>query len=277
MGDNLLIHITFKQSTRGMLDFSFKNNTDVVFSLGDFLGEGPIKDLAKLEGLEFRLSWLKNRLGLSEEHVASIEQDFKKTVRCLEEVKEHEKVAIWFSDNASEQFGMKLVCTWLADKNVLIQLYNCSENMSKLNNSWSIRNTGEVNSEQVQKMIANQMFHIVTAEQNQQYKAEVQRLTQSDAIVRTWKNGIIIEDKHFRDDAQIMAHAKKIQLELKTNEYFIAARLIGEVLGWSEHDISDAWIEYRLRELIKEGLFEYVGDLREMRLYKIRVKNNPVS
>lgn len=33
----------------------------------------------------------------------------------------------------------------------------------------------------------------------------------------------------------------------------------------------DEWIEYRLRILVKQGVFTYKGDLKAMRLYEVKL------
>ncbi|MGN7384043.1 DUF3658 domain-containing protein [Paenibacillus sp. SAFN-117] len=38
-----------------------------------------------------------------------------------------------------------------------------------------------------------------------------------------------------------------------------SARLIGEAIGYCEQDIGDSFFEYRLRELIYEGVLEIKG------------------
>lgn len=58
------------------------------------------------------------------------------------------------------------------------------------------------------------------------------------------------------------------------NENYIkSARLIGEVTGHLNQYIGDQFIEYRLRNLIEQGIFEYEGSLAGMRYYNIRLAN----
>lgn len=53
-----------------------------------------------------------------------------------------------------------------------------------------------------------------------------------------------------------------------------APRLIGEVIGHMEQYTGDEWIEYRLRHLIEQGIFEYRGELHAMRYYEVKLKES---
>lgn len=59
---------------------------------------------------------------------------------------------------------------------------------------------------------------------------------------------------------------------MQEEPYIKAARIVGEVYGELQ-DFDDLFIEYRLRELIEKGYFEYKGDLSAMRFYEVRSKD----
>ena len=103
-------------------------------------------------------------------------------------------------------------------------------------------------------------------------QSEAIQLMEGHSIIRTWKDGTILEDDETRDDAEIIRYAKELLSDVADNEFIIAARLIGQVYGLSNHDIRDTWIEYRIQSLIDKGVLEYLGDLSEMRLYQVRVR-----
>lgn len=58
-----------------------------------------------------------------------------------------------------------------------------------------------------------------------------------------------------REDDFIIACARRLQEEQEEVHYQVAARLIGEVLGHMEELREVEWIEYRLRQLIQQGIF----------------------
>lgn len=50
----------------------------------------------------------------------------------------------------------------------------------------------------------------------------------------------------------------------------LSARLIGEVLGHLTQFACDDFIEYRVRTLVQQGIFEMEGKFEGMRFYSIR-------
>lgn len=267
-----MIHIASKQATKGLLNFSLNNPKEEVLLVGDYYGEGPLKNLNNEAGLRERMAWLKNILKLDEEEIQGINTNFKKTMKALSELEDGEDLAVWVSNNAGEQFALAFVCYLVRGRNCNIHVYNCSENMASIWPKIAIRSTVEINDKQVQEMIQKQMSHLLTEEERRQYEQEAIKYLNSDAMLRNWRVNASIEIAETRDDALIIKHGKSLEKELGEQTYYKAVRLVGEVLAWSEYDVSDAWIEYRLQQLIKNGLFEYQGDLKEMRLYEIRLK-----
>ena len=74
-----------------------------------------------------------------------------------------------------------------------------------------------------------------------------------------------------REDDFIIACARRLQEEQEEVHYQVAARLIGEVLGHMEELREVEWIEYRLRQLIQQGIFSYQGELQGMLHYKVKL------
>ena len=139
---------------------------------------------------------------------------------------------------------------------------------------YDIRHSGEVSPEQMKRMLKLNVLEPLTEDQLALLQAEAVQLMEGHSIVRTWIRGRIIEDDESRDDQEIIRYASDMQYKYGSHDFFNAARLIGHVLGWSEHDINDTWIDYRLRMLIKKGIFESIGHLREMRSYQIRLNTS---
>jgi len=51
-----------------------------------------------------------------------------------------------------------------------------------------------------------------------------------------------------------------------------SARLIGEVIGNVDQYIGDGFVEYRVRLLIMNGIFEIKGVPKAMRYYSVKLK-----
>ncbi|MGM9957335.1 MAG: DUF3658 domain-containing protein, partial [Peribacillus sp.] len=139
---------------------------------------------------------------------------------------------------------------------------------------YDIRHSGEVSPEQMKRMLKLNLLDPLPEDQLALLQAEALQLMEGQSIVRTWIRGRIIEDDESRDDQEIIRYASDMQSEYGIDNFYNAARLIGHVLGWSEHDINDTWIDYRLRMLIKKGIFESIGHLSEMRSYQVRLNTS---
>lgn len=70
----------------------------------------------------------------------------------------------------------------------------------------------------------------------------------------------------------IIACAKRLQEEEQV-QYQVAAKIIGEVIGQMEQFREAEWIEYRLRQLIKQGVFTYQGELIGMLHYQVKLSD----
>ena len=55
-------------------------------------------------------------------------------------------------------------------------------------------------------------------------------------------------------------------------EFLKAPRVISEALGLVEQLVGDTFLEYRLKQLIKQEVFEFEGSLDEMRFYSVKLE-----
>ncbi|MFD1067869.1 DUF3658 domain-containing protein [Oceanobacillus locisalsi] len=134
----------------------------------------------------------------------------------------------------------------------------------------NIRTTAECNTQQLLYFYTHSNT-AVTKEMRKNFEQAGEELLQRDSIVRSWKQGEIIDELETRDDAFIMEYTKREEQEDKADDFIIAARVVGGVLGESEQILSDLWIEYRIRSLIESGCLMYKGSLQSMRMYRIKV------
>ena len=265
-----MIHIIFGESAAGSMRFAFKKDKAEIIAFPNFLGEGPIQGLFTTAGLNARVAWLERAFRIDGLDWTS---RFEQAIKQLEAVAEGESVLIWASENAAEQFGLRIVCHVLANNNCAIFHCNTTENMLFLHHERNlqqlIRHSGEISAEQMRTMLHEKQYDQLSTQQIAHFSTQAKQLMQGSSLLRTWHRGEILEDVETRDDALILQYLKELQQEM--NEEFIRApRLIGHVLGFSEHDIHDTWIEYRLLTLIKQGAVNYHGDLREMRKYAVQ-------
>ncbi|MCH7323315.1 DUF1835 domain-containing protein [Solibacillus sp. MA9] len=263
-------HIIFGESAAGSLKFALKKEAAQIIAFPDYLGEGPIQELLTKEGLKQRSSWLEQVFRMDGSQWAN---SFEQAIKQLEKVTEEDSVLVWASENAAEQFGLRLICHVLQYKNCPIYFCDTYENMLYLhpqhNVQMEIRHTGEVSSEQFRHILTEKLFEQLAPDEISDYAKQAAKLMQGNSLLRTWRRGEIFEDVETRDDALIFHYLQELQQE-SNEEYIRAPRIIGHVLGFSVHDIHDTWIEYRLLALIGQGKVAYRGDLRTMRTYEVK-------
>lgn len=73
-------------------------------------------------------------------------------------------------------------------------------------------------------------------------------------------------------DGFIINTVEKSHQKKKHNDFIKTARIIGEVLGHLNQYIGDQFIEYRVRRLIVDGIFDMEGVPKAMRYYSIKMK-----
>lgn len=65
----------------------------------------------------------------------------------------------------------------------------------------------------------------------------------------------------------------KLHKERGNSDFIKSARLIGEVIGHSLHVVGDGFIEYRVRELIVNGILDIKGVRKAMRFYEVKFRS----
>ena len=272
-------HILFSQSAYGSLNHALKGEPVDIIVFPNFFGEGPIHGLLTEEGFTQRVEWLQKAYQFDDRMSQQYVGLFKEAMARIQQIKEGEQVTVWTCENATEQFGLRLVSYLLSGRKCTIFVCNTYFPMLYFHEDThtqnDIRHSGEVSPDQMKQMLKLNVLDEFTQDKIAHLQAEALQLMEGQSIVRTWVRGRIIEDEESRDDEVIIHYANELQSKYGVDEFYNATRLIGHVLGWSHHDINDTWIDYRLRMLIKNGVFDYKGDTSEMRSYQIRLKKEP--
>ncbi|WP_407269749.1 DUF3658 domain-containing protein [Radiobacillus sp. PE A8.2] len=120
--------------------------------------------------------------------------------------------------------------------------------------------TGELSPERI--------THLLTAEEREKLESEWEQLSTQQEVLRIWQEGKLHHvDASYFDDF-IISKAKK----LDRGEFMKSARLIGEVIGHLEQYIGDGYVEYRVRHLIINGVFDIEGVPKAMRFYSVKLR-----
>lgn len=268
------VHIAFDDSTAGCLKHMLSQEERLeegVVAFSEFFSIGPINKLHTNEGQLARQKWLVNNLTAYDSYFE--EEYLLRFIETLEElhtIPVETPITIWKANNAHEHVGLCFVMAQLKDKKN-IRVINTSEASKEiLKQEYDIRGTGELPPESLallQKSFVELPY--LTVEKRMQFEYEWDRLSNSTEFLRVWKENEVhfVQEDYF--DQFIIECAKSIGAD---REFLKAPRVIGEALGLVEQLVGDTFLEYRLKELIKQEVFEFVGSLDEMRFYSVKLK-----
>ncbi|HFU7086143.1 TPA: DUF1835 domain-containing protein [Bacillus cereus] len=268
------IHIAFDDSTAGCLKHMLSQEErleEMVIAFSEFFSIGPIHKLHMNEGQLARQEWLVNNLTAYENY---FEEEylprFLETMEELHTIPIETTITIWKADNAHEHVGLCFVMAQLKDKKN-IRIMNTSEASKEiLKQEYDIRGTGELPPESL-ALLQKSFIELpcLTVEKRMQFECEWDRLSNSTEFLRVWKENEVhsVQEDYF--DQFIIECAKSIGAD---REFLKAPRVIGEALGLVEQLVGDTFLEYRLKELIKQEVFEFVGSLDEMLFYSVKLK-----
>lgn len=273
IGCVIVIHVVFGDSATGSLKHAFRGQNLKIIGFPIDFSIGPITNIHENSGIKSYFTWLEYTFQTVWGNFGNNQTVYKQSLQKLLDIKDGEQVTIWTCENATEQIGLRIICSLLKEKQVelnVVNTYKAMLNYAKHRDVRSeIRYTGEFSAEQLASFYKLSICHI-SEDMKRSLGQDAEKLLQSTSIVRSWKQGEIIHELEARDDSFIMECVRRLHNENQNIDFLNATRVIGEVIGLSEHVLSDAWIECRVRSLILSGQLAYKGNLQSMRMYKIK-------
>ena len=183
---------------------------------------------------------------------------------------------IWSGDNADEQTGIRYILHLLKEKPNDISLINTTTAYQELFNTSDVQyfcyHTAHVEPEKLNLIYQKKLSIPLSFEARNQLHLEWNSLSETEEVLRVWENNQVksVNENHF--DQLIIACAQKVHTEQIEKDFMRSAMLIGEVLGELEGGMSDTFLEYRIRHLIHNGVFDMKGNLKSMRHYSVKLK-----
>ncbi|PEI95732.1 hypothetical protein CN679_03210 [Bacillus pseudomycoides] len=271
------VHIAFGDSPAGCIEYMLKQvdlTEDYVVCFSDAFSIGPIHQLELEAGQVARQQWLSRNLNshdlyFEEEYLAI----FRESMEKLQSIPKDIPITIWKADNAHEHVGLCFVLAYLQDRDN-IRVINTSEAYGKLfPEGYNIRGTGELSPEKLAVIYEKYGKDTpLTKEARKNLELEWELLSETTDLLRIWQDNKVLSVQESYFDSFIIECAKMLEKEEPEEQFYKAPRLIGEVLGHMEQSVGDIFLEYRLRTLIKQGVFEMKGTLKAMRYYSVKLK-----
>ncbi|ALS26129.1 phosphohydrolase [Paenibacillus sp. 32O-W] len=267
------IHIAFGDSAGGSLRIALRGMPgEKAVTLNDDLMVGPLHNEDEPEGLAKRLSWWRTCTSEEErretmEYALRAALDWKQWPKRLR----GRHVVAWAGESASEQIGLRRLAAALADDTEIsvidtTALANKRYKKTAFENEDAIyRSTGELGPDKLALLLPE--ARLLTPREREAYADEWRQLVADGGILRVMDKGrpLSVDGSYF--DADIMEAVSN--LTGAEGRLVKCARIVGEVIGSANQYVGDSYIEYRVRELIKEGKLVYTGSLNAMRYYSV--------
>ncbi|MGE1212479.1 DUF1835 domain-containing protein [Bacillus pumilus] len=275
-----MIHIVFGAAAAGSLKQAFcemkQEQVNDIIAFDDIYSIGPHLHLHEQEGQEKRIEWLRhvmsNEYGYFDDMITNQHRMFQQ----IKDIKDGTSILIWTGNNAHEQIGLRYAIYLLKEKNIELSLINTTTAFDKLFNTntrrMDIRHAGEITSEKLKVLYrSKEHIHAVSKEEREKLQNEWLLFAKEHHTLRVWQKGQTISVPEDEFDAYLVKMAKRLHQSHPEEEYIVTPRLIGEVIGHLEQYIGDDFIEYRLKTLIDQGIFDMIGSRTSMHYYSFKL------
>lgn len=274
-------HIVFGDSPSGSLKIALSNlglsHQERIVTFSDLFSIGQIWNLHNAQGISNRFKWLRNHIISDDEDFNHHEEHFKQTIVDLQRTPNDHPIIIWVGENAHEQTGLRFVLYLLKEKvNDIYIIYTNEAYKSYFDRpdiDFAPLNMGELSSKLLMKIYENEKKgHLLTQLERKTFEVEWEQLSQTSDVLRIWKKHKIMSvSENFYDD-YIINTVKKFHQNQQQKDFIKSARIIGEVMGHLDQYIGDQFIEYRVRRLIVDGVFDLKGVPKAMHYYSIKLR-----
>ncbi|PEA53965.1 hypothetical protein CON64_15295 [Bacillus pseudomycoides] len=273
------VHIVFGHSAAGSLKYALKKENiqeEHVLLFSDTFSVGPLFHLDEEAGQVTRQQWLQEKLPMEDHCYEEYLPEMKTVLEKFQAIPSHVPITIWTGNNACEHVGLTFVLFLLRAATNDIYVINTADGFNKLfhkpNLDYTVRHTGEIVPE---KLIAIHESYKgaspLTKEERQTLENEWETLREDHTVLRIWENNCVVSVPEDDIDDFIVQCARNLENDGFIDQFYTSARLVGEVLGHFEQCVGDDFIEYRLKTLIKQGIFLMKGSLHSMRFYSVRL------
>jgi len=267
------MHIVFQQEDISTLQKSFDLDEplrDEIIQIKDDYAVGPLKNIYSQEGIEERKQWWRNVLseGDYDGHVDTGEVNDNKIVEDIKEKlssNEEEKVWIWVASNKHDVSGYYWLMAQL--KEFVGRIYVLSlNNLPFINDKGNIfypENLFEIPPREFLK--AKKLARPITSSEFEIDPDEWAKIYNENKIVRILEGAkkLSQHDEDFYD---------KYILEFITLDWQKANKIIQQFLNKSKHTTGDAFILWRLKELISKNVIDAQGEIKKMKDFEVKKK-----
>ncbi|MDQ0896801.1 MULTISPECIES: DUF1835 domain-containing protein [unclassified Paenibacillus] len=275
------VHIVVGESFAGGMKQALKGvgwtETHKLITMKENYTIGPLGNLDSTEGRKARSDWFHENITESFETYIQFEEEYNDLLYKLEQIPEQAEVIVWISRSVREQIGMRHAIHLLRNKRNIISVCDacatCEELYNRPDAFIEYRHSGEIPPDKLQEALIrmNGNNKLGTADMTLLAK-EWLAISDQGGTLRNWQDGVVFSVSVDYYDQYLLEKLDDLKPPSGNNGFLISPRLIGEAIAYCEQDIGDSYFEYRLREMIYDGILEIKGIPEGMRFYSIRRK-----
>ncbi|MDE3213619.1 MAG: DUF1835 domain-containing protein [Bacteroidota bacterium] len=268
-----MIHIVFQEADVAALTKSFELDGTLlgpILLIRDDYAAGPIKDLTEEEGKTNRRLWWKTVLengpyeGLVESGLVDDDRTLEELAGLLDEDPSRD-VWIWAAQNAHDVSGYYWLISRLqsyAGKVFILYL----NNLPFLNEKGHLFYPTQLSEIQPREFLkARKLARPVTPSEFEIDPDEWTRLCNEDKEIRILEGGKKLSQHG-------VAYFDKMLLEFINPGWQKAQKVVHSVLAKKKPATGDAYLLWRLRNLVESGVLDGQGDSRNPREYEIKLR-----
>lgn len=261
-----IIHIVFSESAEGSFKQAIKKEYikgDKLIALYDNLSNGVINDLNDIKSRE---DWWNELNGKEDYFYCEIDEfkdNYKKFYDDIYKISDGDVVYLWYGHCNREICGMMYTLYLLKDKEINYYVINVSDKIIENNQgrifTYIANSASEIIPEKLVEYL--KLARKIEVDEYKKLLNQWDELTKENSLLRSYINGNMqsVSEDYF--DINI--------LKFTDNEYKKSARVVGDVLGNTEQRITDDYIFWRIKELVKLDKIRFKGKFGVMREMEI--------
>lgn len=258
------VHIIASESEAGSLKIALGRPKKVI-GFPDFFAAGPLWKLHDDSGQTNRAEWLAENIN-SEADELLYKVKFTNALMEIEDITADPPIYIWSADNANDQIGLRFFLQLLEGKENEIFLINLTEYANVLH-------TGLLDLDRLNLVYEKaKNSRPLTLNERKQYIKEWRNLADSEACLRLWENGQIIEVPENHYDPFIIKEMEKLHEKQAKKDYIKTGSVLLHIVNNTDEMLSACFLEYRIRHLLYKGVLEGKGIPKSMSHYSVMLR-----
>lgn len=258
---NQLVHIAYGDSAAGCLRSAIKLGMlgDIVVVSRDDFTQGPISDCIYDGGLVQRSQYWSSLKTLHSQQ-KDFYDHYASSLKSIDSIASKTKIVLWIGDSSHDRISTAWILTYLKNKNINWQYVDLKDVVTTIETP--IVNLALLSAEQVRDHYVS--VKSISKELEEQYLKLWNNLSNDNTQYRIQKDESILSVGEDYYDSFILSHiTKKSQL---------LGKLMGAIMGKSEHRLTDTTIESRLVVLQSQNKIKIELSLVSIFMSKVKLR-----